>query len=102
MSVAIEPVLNMILPDNSVTVSKKRSSGSICANCPVKKKNRTKLDIAVPVIVPSTVAPPVKPIPVMDSKQSIFTYLRAIKDEGWEQFATCNAKCSSSRGTEML
>ncbi len=34
--VSIEPVLNVIHIDNSVTVSNKRSSGSICANCPVK------------------------------------------------------------------
>ncbi len=72
MSVAIEPVLNMILPDNSVTVSSKRSSGSICANCPVKKRYRTGPWIAVPVIIPP---PVIKAIPVMDSKQSIFTYL---------------------------
>ena len=66
MSVAIEPVLNMTLPDNSVTVSNKRSSGSICANCLVKKKIRQKEPtIAVPVIVPP---PVIKVIPVMDSK----------------------------------
>ena len=51
--------------------------------------------------MPVVVTPPV--IPVMDARQSIFTYLRAMKDEGYEQFAPlCNSKCSSSKPVEML
>ena len=95
--VSVEPILNVIHSDNSVTVSHKRSSGSICANCPVKKKNRLRPSAAVPVVV----TPPV--IPVMDAKQSIFTYLRTMKVEEAEQFApVCNSKCSASRPVDML
>jgi hypothetical protein len=78
--VSIEPFLNVIQFDNSVTVTRKISSGYVFANCPVKKKKRLDSLLAVRAVV----IPPV--IPVMDARQSIFIYLRAMKDEGYEQF----------------
>jgi hypothetical protein len=83
--------------DSSVTISKKISCGSVFANCLVKKKNILFSSTAVPVVV----TPPV--IPVMDAKQSIFTYLRSIKDEEYELFEPlCNSNCSSSKPVKML
>jgi hypothetical protein len=67
------PNLNAITPCNSTKGSRKRPSGVVIGNCPVKKK-----DIFLsPIAKPAVVIPPV--IPVMDAKKSIYTYLRSMK-----------------------
>jgi hypothetical protein len=85
------PNLNVITPFNSIKGSRKRPSGAVIGNCPVKKKNR----ILSPIAVPAVLIKPV--IPVMDAKKYIYTYLRSMKRGEYEQFApVCSYKCSSS------
>jgi hypothetical protein len=54
-----------------------------------------------PIAKPAIVIPPV--VPVMDPESSIYSYLRSMRMERYEQFAlVCSSKCSSSNPMEML
>jgi hypothetical protein len=90
------PSLNDIPPCNSNKVSRKRPSGVVIGNCPVKKKSR----ILSPIDKSATVIPPV--VPVMDAESYIYSYLRSMRMEQCEEFApVCSSKCSSSKPVEM-
>jgi hypothetical protein len=68
----LEPNLNVITPRTSIKGSRKRPSGVVIGNCPVKKKNIILSPFAVPVVVTKPV------IPVMDATNYTFTYLRSM------------------------
>ena len=91
--------VNETPPCNSTRVpsaiSKKRPNSVVFGNCPVKKRTRILSPNAKLAVVPTP------GIPIMDSGNSIYTFLRSIHAEHSEEFApVCTSKCSSSRPVE--
>jgi hypothetical protein len=92
--------VNDTTPCNSTKVSnevsRKRPNSVVFGNCPVKKRSRILSPIAESAVVPTP------RIPIMDSGNSIYSFLRSIHADHCEQSApVCSSKCSSSKAVEI-